>query len=497
MASRLRLPQRAQLTAHLLRCPHTNSYSRYFTLSARLASRRDRRRIQDPQISPRPEPAQSQPPPPTPPPPPPSSPPSSPNAQSLDVLFREKKWPLFGAGIVALGIGLYISLIVTNTLKDTPQDATSSTSPYSSCPPSYHHHNNNDNQPTPTGLPATLDTSTPTTGALTAQAFDKSLNTPEWLMGITGLRATLAQQARGHVLEVAVGTGRNLAHYDWAEVVSAAQDPAEARAARERERITRLLDRHRLGGPTLRDQRREGGAALGSLPGEVLSFTGVDASGDMLGVARDRVRGAVPGLERLMRRRRLEEMPRLLQAGEVGAEGVPVVDALDGRVRLVLGDALRGLPSPPPPPPPPSRAEGTGGSQAPAVAAVAPTKYDTIIQTFGLCSVADPVKLLANMAAKVQPDTGQILLLEHGRGSFEWMNKRLDKAAPKHFQKFGCWWNRDIEQIVREAAEQVPGLEVVTLKRPLWLQAGTTLLIELRVNSQGASRVDQKPASAG
>ena len=39
---------------------------------------------------------------------------------------------------------------------------------------------------------------------------------------------------------------------------------------------------------------------------------------------------------------------------------------------------------------------------------MAPAKYDTIIQTFGLCSVADPGRLLANMAAKVQPDTGRL-----------------------------------------------------------------------------------------
>jgi methyltransferase OMS1 len=160
------------------------------------------------------------------------------------------------------------------------------------------------------------------------------------------------------------------------------------------------------------------------------------------------------------------------------------VEALDGRVRLVLGDAVRGLPSPPSPPPPPP------GSSA-AAAQSPPTKYDTIIQTFGLCSVADPARLLANMAAKVQPDTGRIVLLEHGRGTWGWMNSRLDRSAPQHFQKFGCWWNRDIEQLVREAADQVPGLEVVKLERPLWFQFGTTLLIELKVNSHSGDGIGQ------
>ncbi|KAL2187308.1 hypothetical protein L209DRAFT_742646 [Thermothelomyces heterothallicus CBS 203.75] len=119
-------------------------------------------------------------------------------------------------------------------------------------------------------------------------------------------------------------------------------------------------------------------------------------------------------------------------------------------------------------------------------------KDDGDDKTFGLCSVADPAKLLANMAAKLQPDTGRIILLEHGRGVYDWINRRLDKSAPKHFRKFGCWWNRDIEKLVRDAAETIPGLEIVELDRPLWFQWGTTLLIELRLNSQGGNGAGQK-----
>ncbi|KAH6617888.1 hypothetical protein B0J18DRAFT_435868 [Chaetomium sp. MPI-SDFR-AT-0129] len=206
----------------------------------------------------------------------------------------------------------------------------------------------------------------------------------------------------------------------------------------------------------------------------------------MLGVARDRIRETVPGLVRLMRKRRLEEMPRLLKTDEVGPEGLAVVDALDGRVRLVLGDAVRGFPAPPRPAPP-RPAPPRSASQTPQTRTQTqkqPTKYDTIIQTFGLCSVPDPTTLLANMASHLQPNTGRILLLEHGRGTFDWMNRRLDTSAPQHFQKYGCWWNRDIERLVAEAAEKVPGLEVVRLERPGWFQMGTTLMIELRVNRE-------------
>lgn len=491
MASRFRLPR--QLTAHL-RCPricsysnsyfnsYSNSYSQNFTLSATLQTLK-----------------QEQPPRPF------SRSTKIPNEpQPLDYLVKELKWPLFGAGISALAIGLYISLVITSSLKDKSDDSPHPHFPPSSSPSEFDDTNNNSNhanpsQPIPTGLPAKLDTSTAATGHITAQAFDKSLNTPEWLMGITGLRKEIAREARGHVLEVAVGTGRNLAHYTWDEVISQSQDETEARAARERERLARLLDQHRPGGPTLRGQQhqqQQHGHAIGSLPGEVLSFTGVDVSADMMAVARDRIRSAVPGLDRLMRRRRVEEMPRL-RVDEVADRGLPVVEVLDGRVRLVLGDALRGLPPPPAPPAPLLRSEVGDGVTAGGRGVEAPTKYDTIIQTFGLCSVADPARLLANMAGMVQPDTGRVLLVEHGRGSSNWVNKGLDETADKHFRKFGCWWNRDIEKLVLDAVEDIPGLELVRLERPLWLQAGTTLLIELKVNSQALGYVDHKPAGSG
>ncbi|AEO59000.1 hypothetical protein MYCTH_2306852 [Thermothelomyces thermophilus ATCC 42464] len=485
MALRIRgLSQRALASRPI--CLQLTSSARAFTLSARLAA--SRRAIQRQQAITLRVQRPPQPGPQTPPSSPQRSSRDEPKAESLATLVNQRRWPLFFIGLMALGMSFYISVVITTALKDDGDDKvplppspspspSSSSSPSSSC--CYDAH-----LPAPTGLPSTLDTSNPAAAAASARDFDRSLNTPEWLMGITKLRRALALRARGHVLEVAVGTGRNLAHYDWSEVASLSQDEPEARAARERERVVRLLDRHRLGGPTLREQReRERAGELGSLDGEVLSYTGVDVSADMMSVARDRIREAVPGLSRLMRRRRLEEMPRLDASAGVGDEGVPVVEALDGRVRLVLGDAVRGLP---PPPNPPAGGRGT------APAAVPPAKYDTIIQTFGLCSVADPARLLANMAAKLQPDTGRIILLEHGRGVYDWINRRLDKSAPKHFRKFGCWWNRDIEKLVRDAAETIPGLEIVELDRPLWFQWGTTLLIELRLNSQGGNGAGQK-----
>ncbi|KJZ78626.1 hypothetical protein HIM_02017 [Hirsutella minnesotensis 3608] len=137
---------------------------------------------------------------------------------------------------------------------------------------------------------------------------------------------------------------------------------------------------------------------------------------------------------------------------------------LGGHLRLINSDAHRPLP--------PSPARDSGG------------KYDTIVQTFGLCSVSDPVAVIANLACAVKPGTGRIFLLEHGQGWYGLVNGLLDKYAGQHFDKYGCWWNRDIEGLVDEAVKKTPGLETVDLHRPKFWQFGTLVWVELRVNPE-------------
>ncbi|CAG9943717.1 unnamed protein product, partial [Clonostachys rosea f. rosea IK726] len=103
-------------------------------------------------------------------------------------------------------------------------------------------------------------------------------------------------------------------------------------------------------------------------------------------------------------------------------------------------------------------------------------------QTFGLCSVSDPVAVVSNLATAVKPGTGRIILLEHGKGWYGIVNGLLDRNAGQHFEKYGCWWNRDIQALVEEAARKTPGLEVVKVERPFLLQMGTLLWIELKMN---------------
>lgn len=80
--------------------------------------------------------------------------------------------------------------------------------------------------------------------------------------------------------------------------------------------------------------------------------------------------------------------------------------------------------------------------------------FDTVVDMFGLCSFDDPVKAIVEMSRVCKPD-GKILMLEHGRGSWEKMNNYLDKWAPRHASMWGCWWNRDIRRYIRLSGAEV------------------------------------------
>ncbi|KAI9366629.1 hypothetical protein BD770DRAFT_311392 [Pilaira anomala] len=71
-------------------------------------------------------------------------------------------------------------------------------------------------------------------------------------------------------------------------------------------------------------------------------------------------------------------------------------------------------------------------------------KYDTIVDTFGLCSCQDPVEALVQFADQCKSSESRVLLLEHGRSHYDWLNRLLDTNLDKHVKQWGCWWNRDI-----------------------------------------------------
>lgn len=152
--------------------------------------------------------------------------------------------------------------------------------------------------------------------------------------------------------------------------------------------------------------------------------------------------------------------------------------------RFITGSGLEPIPSPP------------GGDDG-----AAKTGYDTIVATISLCSTPGPSIFLRNLAAQLSyqdeprqatsaasqqqssgPLPARILLLEHGRSYYSWLNKLLDSTAPAHAKQHGCWWNRDIGKIVEDS-----GLEIIRTERN---HLGTTWTLELGLptEAKGAGR---------
>lgn len=100
------------------------------------------------------------------------------------------------------------------------------------------------------------------------------------------------------------------------------------------------------------------------------------------------------------------------------------------------------------------------------------TGYTTIVQTMGICSTPAPAATLAHLGSLAHPEDGRLLLLEHGRGYYDWVNWVLDKAAAKHADKHGCWFNRDVGKVLEES-----GLVIEKVERS---QFGTLWYVEAR-----------------
>lgn len=111
--------------------------------------------------------------------------------------------------------------------------------------------------------------------------------------------------------------------------------------------------------------------------------------------------------------------------------------------------------------------------------------FTTIMQTMGICSTPAPAATLAHLGGLADPKNGRILLLEHGRSYYEWMNWILDKAAAKYADKHGCWFNRDVGRVLEES-----GLVIEKVERS---QFGTLWLVEARPSVRsGAKLVEGK-----
>lgn len=85
--------------------------------------------------------------------------------------------------------------------------------------------------------------------------------------------------------------------------------------------------------------------------------------------------------------------------------------------------------------------------------------FDTVVSSLTVCTFAEPVAALQEMARICRVD-GRILLLEHGRSDREWLGRWQDRRADRHAKTLGCRWNREPLDLVRQA-----GLGVTAARR--------------------------------
>ncbi|KAK5052011.1 hypothetical protein LTR84_002815 [Exophiala bonariae] len=241
--------------------------------------------------------------------------------------------------------------------------------------------------------------------------FDDEVEMSEKLARLHKKRARLCSQAYGNVLEVSCGTGRNLRFYDL--------------------RPLRMPKEMRIRSLVFNDQS------------EIMVYQAQ------------------------------KKYDKLLEEAEP-------INRYKGPVKFVVGDGgdRRVI----------SRPEGG---------------FDVIVQTMGICSMSNPVEFLKRLgtlarqpgekstgivtgdsAAAAEESTeavtgpdfgavpvdqaedttmdkgGKILLLEHGRSTLEFVNGYMDEIAKEHADRYGCWFNKDIESVVNAS-----GLVVESMTR--------------------------------
>eukprot|EP00762_Andalucia_godoyi_P007400 ANDGO_07823.mRNA.1 mitochondrial Methyltransferase OMS1 len=150
--------------------------------------------------------------------------------------------------------------------------------------------------------------------------------------------------------------------------------------------------------------------------------------------------------------------------------------------------------------------------------------FDVVFDTFGLCSVDDPDRVISESARVVRPG-GSLVFLEHGSvpsssvsaslpsssdgdgeilSRFERIarpivNAYLDITAANHAKSWGCWYNRDILKAVQDVARRDDRLAIEHVETHHY---GTSILIVLRKegdrphNTRSSSAPAPAPAPA-
>ena len=88
---------------------------------------------------------------------------------------------------------------------------------------------------------------------------------------------------------------------------------------------------------------------------------------------------------------------------------------------------------------------------------------DTVLVTFSLCTIPDPVKALEGMRRVLRPG-GNLIFCEHGLAPDESVRKWQNRINPIWKRLFGgCHINRDIPELIKAAGFKVKTLETMYL----------------------------------
>ncbi|KAF9577219.1 hypothetical protein BGW38_007720, partial [Lunasporangiospora selenospora] len=227
-----------------------------------------------------------------------------------------------------------------------------------------------------------------------ATGYDKEVGLHEYLLGIQRRRKRLVKQAKGRVLEIASGTGRNVDFY-----------------------------------------------TQGCCNEIVFS----DFSQGMMDVLKEKVAQSDLGKRydyQIRRQQQLEQerRARIRAAAPNTATAAAAIAAEDSEPPSVVETQLRFQ------------------TMNAAAMPYEDDSFDTVIDTFGLCSFEDPIKVLEEMKRVLKPG-GQLLLLEHGNSDWGFMKDMQAKHLDRHVHKYGCYWNREIEGLLTEAGLKVREVE--------------------------------------
>jgi ubiquinone/menaquinone biosynthesis C-methylase UbiE len=92
--------------------------------------------------------------------------------------------------------------------------------------------------------------------------------------------------------------------------------------------------------------------------------------------------------------------------------------------------------------------------------------FDTVLVTYSLCTIPDPVAALREMRRVLKPD-GRLIFCEHGKAPDESVRRWQDRLTPAWSRLAGgCHLNRDIPALLEQGGFRCDDLETMYLPGP-------------------------------